>query len=194
MDTYDNPLHLLHDLRLEKNEAFEHLYRKHYRSVSNFIRFNSGTENDARDVFQETLLALCKNIRLETFHLDRHDIGAYLFAIAKNCWLYRLRSQKSKPEFATSENRLSDVPANEDPASEHFEEEREEKRLALTELLAAMNPACREILHGFYFLRQSLLQLAQSLGYSEDYIKLKKHRCMKDLREKIDHHPAFRHE
>ena len=193
MGNYEDRHHLLNELRLEKNEAFEYLYRKYYHASSSFIRSNSGTENDARDIFQETLIVLCRQIRHDSFQLTQ-DIGAYLFAVSKNLWLYRLRSQKSRPEITSSENTLFERETADEPQDEYFEEKWQQEHHAIKELLDAMGPKCRKILSGFYFQRYSMQQLAETFGYSVAYVKLKKHRCLEALREKVNHHPAFSHE
>ena len=45
------------------NEAFYYLYQKYYRMASNYIRHNSGSEAEAEDVFQDSLIAFYENIR-----------------------------------------------------------------------------------------------------------------------------------
>jgi DNA-directed RNA polymerase specialized sigma24 family protein len=43
-------------LKSKDNQAYEILYKFYYPSVKNFILKNNGTEDDAKDIFQETII------------------------------------------------------------------------------------------------------------------------------------------
>ncbi len=175
---------LLHQLRQGKNEAFERLYREHYPKTAAFVRKNSGSEADARDIFQEALLVFLRKIRAETFELSS-DVGGFMFGISKNLWLYRLRSHKSDLKTETAVASLAPVQfADDQSLPPDLENAFEAKYEVVQNLLETLKNDCRELLEGFYFRRQTLQQLGEALGFAEGYAKLKKHRCMDLLREK----------
>ena len=56
-------------LKSKDNKAYEILYKFYYPSVRNFITKNSGCEDDAQDIFQETILVLLEKVPKEDFNL-----------------------------------------------------------------------------------------------------------------------------
>src|SRR4051794_35899656 len=61
--------------------------------VKNYIKTNSGTTDDAEDIFQDSLVILYKKVQSADFILSV-PLKTYLLAIVKNCWLQELRRRK----------------------------------------------------------------------------------------------------
>lgn len=184
---------LLERLRLGDNAAFKEVYRQHYRSTVAFVKANSGNEDDARDVFQEALLVLVKNLRNGEFRLTV-DLGAYLYAVMRNLWLHRLRSRRTRPEVGlTDETPLPDSGVS-DMEVLFVEQVFEEKHHTVKELLKTLKTECQKLIEYAYYHQLSAAEIAGLLGYAESFVKVKKHRCMEALREKVQKHPTFNHE
>lgn len=70
-------------------EVLIDLYKQYEAMISNHVLQNSGNEDDAKDVLQDTLVALWQNVRKPHFELTV-QLSTYLFAIAKtpgsNSW------------------------------------------------------------------------------------------------------------
>jgi DNA-directed RNA polymerase specialized sigma24 family protein len=60
-----------------------------FPAVNQYIKTNSGFADDARDVFQDTLVVLYKKVHSGDLTLTV-PLKVYLLAIAKNCWLQKL--------------------------------------------------------------------------------------------------------
>lgn len=193
MTTPDQVEIILEQLRLGKNEAFEYLYLNHYHKVAVYVKSNAGTEQDARDVFQEALLALFKKLQDANFHLTT-DIGSYIQGIVHNMWLYRLRSRRAHPEVLLDEP--GKLPEVEDDGFDLFlnEQTQAEKHVVVKQLLETLKPDCQKLIEYMYYFQFSTTQIAELLGYTESFVKVKKHRCMEALREKVKKHPAFKDE
>ena len=63
--------------------------------LKRYVLKNSGDKDDAKDVFQNTLIVFYKKVLIENFELSS-KISTYLFSIAKNLWLKKLRDEKFK--------------------------------------------------------------------------------------------------
>jgi RNA polymerase sigma factor (sigma-70 family) len=193
MTTTDQVDIILEQLRLGKNEAFEYLYKKHYHTTEAYVKSNAGTVQDARDIFQEALLVLFKKTHDADFRLTS-DLGSYIQAIVRNMWLYRLRTRRAHPEVPIDEpGRLPDV------EDDHLglilnEQAQEEKHIAVKQLLETLKTDCQKLIEYVYYYQFSSTQIAELLGYAESFVKVKKHRCMEALREKVKNHPAFNDE
>ena len=84
---------LLNQLQNEDNASFALLYRFYYPAIEAHIIRNSGSQADAEDVFQEAIVVLLQQIRRVDFVLTS-SLKTYLFAIARNLWLKRLRETR----------------------------------------------------------------------------------------------------
>lgn len=86
---------LLEQMRNEDNTSFQRLYAAHFPNLAAYIRRNSGTYEDAEDVFQEAIVVVLNNVRNPDFELTS-SLKTYLFAISRNIWLKRLRENKQR--------------------------------------------------------------------------------------------------
>ena len=80
---------LLKGLAQNDSKAVETLYKSHFAMIQHFVENNNGSFDDARDVFQEAMIALYEKVQLDSFVLTC-QIKTYLFSICKHLWLKRL--------------------------------------------------------------------------------------------------------
>ncbi|MHC6201040.1 RNA polymerase sigma factor [Elizabethkingia miricola] len=86
---------LLSRLKAEDNSSFRELYQYCFPVVSGYIVQNTGTIEDAEDIFQEAVIVLLQKIRQPDFVLSS-SLKTYIYAVSKNLWLKRLRDNKTK--------------------------------------------------------------------------------------------------
>ena len=79
---------LIQSLRTEANpdDAIRYLYRTHYSLTAAYIKQNSGTEEDAEDIFQEVVLAFIDILKKDKFR-GESSVVTFLYAITRNIWL-----------------------------------------------------------------------------------------------------------
>lgn len=79
---------------LLKNDKLliKEIYDKWHKNVLNFVIKNSGTEQDADDVFQETLTALLLTARKDNFTLTV-PLGGFLYFIYRARWIDILKKR-----------------------------------------------------------------------------------------------------
>ena len=181
-DNYKDKFTLLTGIRNSDNAAFEHLYRAYYIMVANYVKKNQGTEDDARDIFQEVLFIFYKKLRGDPSFELTVEIGTYLYAIAQNLWLTNLR-KKNKVIIMEDEIALSDSMMDVDAIEEHLEIEKKHNHVA--EALKTMKEECRNVIEASFYKKLSGSEIAQLLGYTESFVKVKKFRCLEELRKKI---------
>ena len=181
-DNYKDKLTLLTAIKNSENAAFEHLYRAYYVMVANYVKKNSGTEDDARDVFQEVVFIFYKKLRGDPNFELTVEIGTYLYAIAQNLWLSNLR-KKNSVTIMDDELALSDSIEDVDAMEEHLDMEKKHNQVA--DALKSMKEECRNIIEAAFYKRLSGSEIAKLLGYTESFIKVKKFRCLEELRKKI---------
>ena len=108
-------------LRKENNsDVLKDLYKTHYPMILNLVCSNSGTEQEAKDVYQECLIAFYERVQQPDFILTC-KIKTYLYAVCKRLWLKRLSEKKRfTANMAAGEN----FPGSEEEMAEIEESER----------------------------------------------------------------------
>ena len=71
------------------------LYAKHFPAIKQYVLQNSGTGNDAQDMFQEAMTVLWMSVKEGRLVPDA-DPGGFLYRVAKNKWLDVVRSAAHK--------------------------------------------------------------------------------------------------
>lgn len=73
-----------------------YVYQTFAPAVHQFVLYNSGTTQDAKDLFQEVFIKVLMNIREGRYQIRANiPFAAYFLTIARNTWLTSLR--KTKP-------------------------------------------------------------------------------------------------
>lgn len=164
--------------------AFRELYTSVFPPCSNLILNNNGTMNDARDMFQESLMVLIKNLRKDNFELSC-NIKTYLYSIMRNLWLKRL-NKKKRGGLSLVIDDPSDVEFIIIQEDELIEKQEKEMQLDIVaEVLKDFKEDCRKILTAFYFKKQSMKEIAAAMNYTNQFIRVKKVRCMDALKKKV---------
>ncbi len=105
---------IIDGIRRQDSRILSYLYDAYFAMVSDHIRKNGGTDDDAHEVLQETVVALYCQVTGDGLNI-RGDLKGYFFGTARNLWNIQLR-QRSKlvplqyePEDTASEKEISDV-------------------------------------------------------------------------------------
>ncbi|MBO3699667.1 RNA polymerase sigma factor [Roseivirga sp. E12] len=154
-----------------RNQAFAWLYKRHFKAVLKYVTLNSGLEDDAADIFQDSLVIFYLKVRKGEYQYES-NIGTYLYAVARNLWLKKLR----KARFDLTKLQLDQ--------SYTFDEESiiQNSQLTIREALEHLGEACKHLLIDFYYNKKSMAELMEihKLG-SNEATRNKKYRCMQRL-------------
>ncbi len=159
------------------------VYAELLPQVSRFVQANGGSQQDASDVFQDGLVIFLLRLRQSSAsEIQWSNWIAYLTSICRNCWYQELRDRKHRPGAHSDE-----YPEGAAPEGRMFGGLSQEELIAeaVQKAMDAIDPACRDVLKMFYNDRLSMADIADLLGYTPDYIRVKKMRCMDKLRRAI---------
>lgn len=173
--------HYIIALRDNDSRRLEELYRDCAPRITKWVTNNSGTVADARDLFQEALIALHKNAHQPDFELTC-PISALLFTICRNRWINQLRRKKKDTEVRKAEEQRYAPEPTTMSAYEQLEEDRIEKD-KLDRSLAQLSDTCRKLLK---LLGQGVspAEAAQRLGMSNaNTVYRRKNACLTRWRE-----------
>ncbi len=121
------------------------LYVKFTPQMKRWVYDNSGTVEDAKDIFQEVLETLCNKAHDPDFKLQ-NPIGGYLLGICKYKWIDRLRKKRRMKEVRKLEKeRLEEEDTSQIQEIERIEEEAlRQKKLKVT--FSQLSPLCQRLL------------------------------------------------
>lgn len=162
------------------DKALHQLYRQHYPMIAQLVIANSGSADDAQDIYQETLIVLYEKVVSGDFALHC-QLKTYLYAVARRLWLKQLAKQGRSPmiraDFLTEEP--IEVIAND--MADHEQRDQQFDQMAAS--LDQLGEPCRTLLEDFYIRHLSMNAIAEKFGYTNsDNAKTQKHKCLTRLR------------
>ncbi|MFN7035711.1 MAG: RNA polymerase sigma factor [Bellilinea sp.] len=184
-----NELEILQGLKSEQPQAaLTALFEQYADRVYHLALGLLGDEDAAEDVVQDTFLSVFRN----RFQFEgRSSAGTWLYRIAYNLSLDRLRSKQTLPLPEDDGFDEADNPA---PLPREFVEWRwlpefmiqnQEQRRALDEAIQSLSPALRAV----FVLRDveelSIEETASVLSITSSAVKVRLHRARLELREKL---------
>lgn len=170
---------LLAALRTDQAWAYEWIYTHAYRRAASLVLERHGQESDAEDMFQEALFVLLKKVQMPDFQLTS-SLVTYLCSVTRNLWLYKSRN-------AYREQKTDDLSPYEKTGEDShliLEEHLEAETRYATALAALdrLGDDCRQVIVKSYYENQPDRDIATALGLATDYVKVKRHRCMTQLK------------
>ena len=164
---------LLRGLANNDAKAVETIYRENFRMVQSFILNNNGSYDDARDIFQEAMIALYEKAKSESFILTC-QIKTYVYSICRRLWLKRL--QQLGRFVSQSEGLEETVPVEEDL---EIHEKRSADFAIMDRALNSLGEPCKSLLEAYYLQKKDMNQIAAAFGYTNaDNAKNQKYKCL----------------
>ena len=153
-------------------KALEFIYKKYYRMMTKLVITNSGTEDEARDVYQDALVVFWQKARSGNLVLTS-KISTYVYSICQNLWRKELDRKK----------RLSN---EEKDSAESLDLDGPEREKIIARCMEQLGETCRKVLMYYYFDEMSMQEIADKLGFANtDTAKTKKYKCKQKLDELI---------
>src|SRR5258708_28379749 len=75
------------------NKAILFLYQQYSESTGSFIIHYGGSQQDAEDVFQETVVSIIEIVKKGKYRMEA-SIKTFLVSVAKNIWLNELKRRE----------------------------------------------------------------------------------------------------
>ena len=172
MMTQEMPV--LMNTAVEREELFVSLYKQVFPSVAAFISKRNGTLNDAKDIFQDSLVIFYEKMLDGKFEGISHE--AYLFGITKHLWLRKFKQDKKNISLTDFEAAIT-IPEDYFP---------EVQSNVLMQFLEQAGKKCMELLTAFYYHKHSMQKITDEFGYtSERSATVQKFKCMEKIRDKV---------
>lgn len=174
----------------ERAAVVKHLCRdgKLWTSLRQYVKGHSGSEEDARMVFDDAIVQFIKSVFSNpTFQLQG-PVNAYLMGIAKHLWYAESKKRLQRIDFQALE--YEDVAADDPPAPMLMWHG--ERKALLQQILGQIGRNCREVLM-YWANGYSMEEISQRMSYqSEGMARKKKSICLKELTALIHQNPHLK--
>lgn len=142
--------------------------------VTSYILRQGGQEEDAEDVFQESIIIFDRNIR-EGKYEGKSTLKTYLLAVVKWGWLTYIRKKGRHDEFKPEQ--ITDA-----AESPEFNLISEEKTTLVEQAIDQIDERCQTLLR-YYKLDYSMKEMVDLMGFSSpEMAKKQAYRCRERLR------------
>jgi len=169
---------LLEGIAREDRGTIERIYRENYNMIQGLVLNNSGSSDDAADIFQEIMIVLFEKSRSESFELSC-QLKTFIYSIGRRLWLKRLQSNQRL--YKTVES-TEDIVSVEEDIEVH--EKRQSEFLIMESAMGKIGEPCKSLLEAYYIQKKQMLQIAADFGYTNaDNAKTQKYKCLVRLKK-----------
>ncbi len=160
------------------DNILKRVYVAYFPMILKLIINNSGTSDDAKDIYQEAIIVLYNKIKNGDFELTS-KLKTFIYSVCRRLWLKRL----------TQMNRFSGdlkdfqehVPADEDL---EWYTERDVQYVKMQGALKLLGEPCKTIIEDFYIHNRSMQEICENFGYTNaDNAKTQKYKCLQRLKK-----------
>jgi hypothetical protein len=163
---------------INEKGAIEAVYKENYSLIQHFVISNNGTEDDARDIFQEAMMVLYEKSRSPEFELTC-QIRTYLYSVCRRLWLKKLQYARRMESQVENYDKIVAV---EEDLEQH--EKLTQQYLTMRTAMGKIGEPCKSLIEAFYVHRKNMHEIASFFGYTNaDNAKNQKYKCLVRLKK-----------
>ena len=167
--------------------AIKSIYREHFDSLTWIVKNNSGSRQDAEDIFQEVLVSFIGLVQQGKFR-GESTVKTFLFSMMKHTWLNEL---KKRGRSELRELKFEKARDQQETDVSYLITEREAKKHVM-DVVDQLGDTCKKILVMFYYENLSMKEILANLEYeNEQVVRNKKYKCLKQLEQMITSNPSL---
>lgn len=170
------------------DETIRAIYRDYFDGLSLYVINNSGSRQDAEDIFQEVIIDFIELVQKDKFR-GESSIKTFLFSLNRHNWLNELkrrgRAAAREEKYEKGQERTA-IDVSQLIVSR-------EDRQQLLQMMDRLGEGCKKILLMFYYENLSVKEMLDALNYeNEQVVRNKKYKCMKQLEQMIEADPLLK--
>jgi RNA polymerase sigma factor (sigma-70 family) len=180
-----SPVEIIEGLRKRDSRVLKYIYKTCLEPVQHMILNNNGTQEDAKDIFQEAIIIAFRNVMEDNQFGLKSSFQTYIYSIARLLWLKHLRiSRKNMKNFNENHEYIDFVEPQPFTSADL-------KYSLYQKTFLELPDDCQKILK-LFLDGVPQKEIANLLGYkSENYISKRKHFCKEYLIKKIKENPDY---
>lgn len=170
------------------DETIKFVYRNYFEVLSWYVVNNSGSRQDAEDVFQEVVVNFIDLVQKDKFR-GESTVKTFLFSLNRHIWLNEL---KRRGRALAREEKFEKGQEREEADTGHVIADRESRQQVIN-LVEELGDTCKKILLLFYYENLSMREILETLHYeNEQVVRNKKYKCLKQLEQMLDEKPHLK--
>jgi len=170
------------------NESIQVIYKEHFQQLSWFVMNNSGSRQDAEDIFQEVVVDFIDVVQRNKFR-GGSSVRTFLYSLNKYAWLNELKRKGRAMQRETKYDREQE---SQETDVSHFMSAREARSQVMT-IVEQLGDACKKILVLFYYENLSMKEILEKTDYeTEQVVRNKKYKCLKQLEAMLNEQPLLK--
>lgn len=169
---------LLLGLAKGEDKSLEIIYSENFPVVLRMILQHNGSEDDAKDVFQEAIIVLYEKVQKNDFTLSSR-LKTFLYSVCRHLWLKKV--QRTYGLYSLSPELEEVIPATEE-LEEHYAKDQEFR--IMEGAMGSIGQPCQTILEDYYLHKKSMQEIAEKFGYTNaENAKNQKYKCLMRLKK-----------
>lgn len=173
----NNQEEILHCIKEGNDDrALMYLYKETLAKVRAYVLKNSGSKEEADDLFQDAVIVFFQKVKEGLFN-PSHEIDGYIYTICKNSWINISKRKLVNQKYVDHSLHTYDHDANQ--LEQVISKEKEN---AMHRLFNLLDERCRELMKSIIYDRKSMIEICQEFGYKNEQVaKATKYRCNQSL-------------
>lgn len=170
------------------NEVICYIYKTFFPVIENMILKFDGSKEDARDIFQDSLILIYMNLKEKKKIKPNLCFGSLLFTVARNKQIDLLRHRLAVSLFNKENNHEEEIVVPEE-VTDLFKEI--EKYILYERYFNSLSPECKKLLK--YSLQDiPLKRITLLMNFkTDDYTKHRRYKCKEYLMNSIIKDPKY---
>jgi RNA polymerase sigma factor (sigma-70 family) len=163
----------------DSKHTLNQLYKSYFPMVLQLVLSNNGNEDDAKDIFQESVIVLYNKVKSGNFELNS-KLKTFIYSVCRRLWLKRLnqKSRNVSGELVDLEN----LESIEQDLTYH--EEKDAQFRQMEKALMLLGEPCKTIIEDYYIQNRSMQDISEKFGYTNaDNAKTQKYKCLQRLKK-----------
>lgn len=179
---------LIQGIKNRDNDVLEYIYQEYYPSIQYLINSNHGSDEAARDLFQDVILVVYTKIRNNELALNC-SFKTFVYAVGRNLWLKQLHNQRrwnlvplenNEPIFGNDMDEIEIINVD------------DIKKLLYQKHFLKLNTICQQILE-MVINKHSFREISIRLNLkNEQYARKRKYRCIQTLINSIQNDSQYK--
>ncbi len=166
-------------------KILRYLYRYHLKKIKGMVINKGGTEEDANDVFQDTMVDITEQVKRGKFNINK-SIDGFIIKVSINKWSRKLKNDIKirHVEVSINESDIDKYPTeieedNSNNLPDNFDK--------ISDWLDKLSDSCKRLVEEFYYYGNDWKLIAKKFGYkSAASAKNQKYKCMEKLKVAIE--------
>lgn len=158
----------------DNHRVLEYLYKRIYPRVKAYVCRNSGTAEDAFDIFQDAIVCLCRSAREGTYK-EKYEVAGFLYSVSRNLWINKVKRENRSVKWTEG----MDIAETYDFSNDIITDQ---KARTIREVIKRLGEKCFKLLQYTFYQNRSNEEVCELMNFATvNAVKTQKYKCKQKL-------------